>query len=45
MDVSVPSAESLCRRAKVLMPKFRLVAAESRPESLLIIFSSMKDSI
>ena len=30
--------ESLCRRAKVLLPKFRLETAELRPESPLIIF-------
>ena len=29
----VPSAESLRRRAKVLLPKFRLEAAALRPES------------
>ena len=34
----VPPAESLHRRAKVLLPKFRLEAAALRPESLLLIF-------
>ena len=32
----VPPAESLRRRAKVLLPKFRLETAVLRPESLLI---------
>ena len=34
----VPPAESLHRRAKVLLPKFRLETAALRPESLLLIF-------
>ena len=34
----VPPAESP-RRAKVLLPKFRLETAALRPESLLLIFS------
>ena len=34
----VPLAESLRRRAKVLLPKFRLEAAVLRLESLLLIF-------
>ena len=34
----VPSAEKLRRRAKVLLPKFRLVVVEFRPERLLMIF-------
>ena len=34
----VPSAESLHRRAKVPLPKFRLEAAVLRPESPLLIF-------
>ena len=34
----VPPAESLCRRAKVLPPKFRLEAAVLRPESHLLFF-------
>jgi hypothetical protein len=31
-------AESLCRRAKVLLPKFRLETAVLHPESPLLIF-------
>ena len=38
----VPPAESLRRRAKVLLPKFRLEAAVLPPESLPLIFSSSK---
>ena len=34
----VPLAESLCRRAKVLLPKFRLEAAALRPKCHLLIF-------
>ena len=34
----VPPAESLYRRAKVLLLKFRLETAALRPESLLLIF-------
>ena len=34
----VPLAESLYRRAKVLLPKFRLETAALRPESPLLIF-------
>ena len=34
----VPPAESLRRRAKVLLPKFRLEAAALCPESPLLIF-------
>ena len=34
----VPSAESLCRRAKVLLPKFRLKTTALHPESHLLIF-------
>jgi hypothetical protein len=34
----VPSAESLCQRAKVLLPKFRLETAVLHPESPLLIF-------
>ena len=36
----VPPAESLCRRAKVLLPKSRLETAALRPESPLLIFFS-----
>ena len=35
----VSSTESLRRRAKVLLPKFRLETAAHRPKSLLLIFS------
>ena len=35
----VPPAESLHRRAKVLLPKFRLETAALRPKSLVVIFS------
>ena len=38
----VPPAESLCRRVKVLLPKFRLEAVALRPESPPIIFSRSK---
>ena len=38
----VPPAESLHRRAKVLLLKFRLEAAALRPESLLLLFSRSK---
>ena len=38
----VPPAESLRRRAKVLLPKFCLETAALRPESLLLIFFSVK---
>ena len=34
----VPPAKSLRRRAKVLLPKFRLETAALRPESPLLIF-------
>ena len=34
----VPPAESLHRRAKVLLPKFRLEMAALHPESLTLIF-------
>ena len=36
----VPPAESLRRRAKVLLPKFRLETAALHPESSLLIFFS-----
>ena len=35
----VPPAESLRRRAQVLLPKFRLEMAALRPERILPIFS------
>ena len=41
----VPPAESLRRRAKVLLPKFRLETAASRPKKFLLIFFSSKDFI
>ena len=39
----VPPMESLHRRAKVLLPKFRLEAAALRPKSLLLIFLGQND--
>ena len=36
--MEVPSAESLRRRAKVLLSKFHLETAALRPESPLLIF-------
>ena len=41
----IPSAELLRRRAKVLLPKFRLETVALRPESLLLIFSRSKSII
>ena len=41
----VSPAEQLRQSPRLVPPRFRLVAAESRPESLLIIFSSTKDYI
>ena len=41
----VPLAESLRRRAKVLLPKFYLETVAFRPESLALIFSRSKDLI
>ena len=38
----VPPAESLHRRAKVLLPKFHLETATLCPESPLLIFSRSK---
>ena len=38
----VSPAEQLCRSPRLVPPRFRLVPAESRPESLLMIFSSIK---
>ena len=38
----VPRAESLHRRAKVLLPKFHLETAALRPKSPLLIFSRSK---
>ena len=34
----VPPAESIRRKAKVLLPKFRLEAAALRPESIIVFF-------
>ena len=34
----VSRAEQLCRSPRLVPPRFRLVAAESRPERLLLIF-------
>ena len=39
----VPPTESLRRRAKVLLPKFRLEAAALRPGSPLLIFIGQND--
>ena len=41
----VSPAEQLCRSPRLFPPRFRLVVAESRPESFLIIFSQTKDFI
>ena len=41
----VSRAEQLCRSPRLVPPRFRLVAAEFRPESLLLIFSREKDFI
>ena len=41
----VSPAEQLCRSSRLDPPRFRLVAAESRPESFLLIFSRVKDFI
>ena len=41
----VPPAESLRRRAKVLLPKFRLETVALHPESILLIFSRSKSLI
>ena len=38
----VSPAEQLHRSPRLVPPRFRLVAAESRPESLLMIFSRVK---
>ena len=38
----VPPAESLHRRAKMLLPKFRLETAALRPENPLLTFSRSK---
>ena len=41
----VSPAEQLCRSPRLVPPRFRLVAVVFRPESLLMIFSRMKDFI
>ena len=41
----VSPAEQLRRSPRLVPPRFRLVVVEYRPESLLMIFSSTKDSI
>ena len=41
----VTPAEQLRQSPRLVPPRFRLVAAESRPKSWLMIFSSLKDSI
>ena len=41
----VSPAEQLSRSPKLVLPRFRLVAAEFLPESLLMIFSLTKDLI
>ena len=41
----VSPAEQLRRSPRLVPPRFRLVAAESRPERLLMIFFSTKDLI
>ena len=38
----VSPAEQLCRSPRLVPPRFRLVAAESRPESLLMILLEQK---
>ena len=43
MEVSL--AEQLCRSPRLVPPRFHLMAAEFCPMSLLMIFSSTKDSI
>ena len=40
----VSPAEQLCRSSRLDPPRFRLVAAESRPEKFLPIFSHRKTS-
>ena len=38
----VSLAEQLCRSPRLVLPRFRLVAAEFRPASLPTMFSSVK---
>ena len=41
----VSPAEQLCRSPRLVPPRFRRVAGEFLPESLLMIFSKVKDFI
>ena len=41
----VSPAEQLCQSPRLVPPRFRLVAVEFRPISLLMIFSRVKDFI
>ena len=41
----ISPAKQLCRSPRLVPPRFRLVAAEFLPESLLMIFSRVKDLI
>ena len=41
----VSPAEQLCRSSRLDPPRFRLMAAEYRPEKFLLIFFSSKDLI
>ena len=41
----VSLAEQLCQSPRLVPPRFRLVAAEFLPKSLLIIFSRTKDLV
>ena len=41
----VSPAEQLRWSPRLVPPRFRLVAAESRPERLVVIFSRVKDTI
>ena len=41
----VSLAEQLCRSPRLVPPRFRLMVAESHPESLLLIFLRTKDFI
>ena len=38
----VSPVEQLCRSSRLVLPRFRLVAAEFHPVSLLLIFSRVK---
>ena len=41
----VPSTESLRRKAKVLLPRFRLETAALRPESTILNFFRVKENL